>query len=256
MMEALKLPDDMPIENIMITKSIETAQKRIEGHNYDIRKHILKYDDVANKQREIIYKKRKEALLQESVNDKVIDFIKSEINFTLKTNYNPNSKKHNKENIIKQLEEVQKISDLENLIKDEDPNLTEELITDSYLAAYKEKSSSNGGQDTWKDVEKHVYLKIIDTLWMEHIDNMSHLRENVSLQGYGQRDPLILYKQEGFDMFKELLGKIQFNFLRTIFHVSIQPEASFTATPQKKEEAPKEDKEIPVAGSALFDKRI
>jgi len=172
LMTALKIPEDQPIEAKLVSGAIESAQARIEGMNFDLRKHILEYDDVMNKHREIFYRKRREILEKEK-------------NSTLKDHI---------------LEMVKKQGG-----KEEDYDKKEKEI----------------GPERMRQVEKVVALRILDMLWLEHLENMDYLRDSVRLRAYGQRDPLIEYKSEGHKMFQELLNKIEVGIANTILKVSV-----------------------------------
>jgi len=159
-MERLGLPDDQPIKHKMISGSIESAQKKVEGHNFDIRKHLVEYDDVMNKHREVIYRKRRKILFLDPKKD---NWLHEEIKTLLD------------ENGIKTIYEKEKQIGLEN----------------------------------WRQVERMVYLRAIDSLWIEHLNTMTELRESVGLKGYAQKDPLVVYKEEGFHTFTRLLKSIE-----------------------------------------------
>src|SRR4030043_308729 len=160
LMNVLKIPEDQPIEARMVSGAIESAQGKIEGMNFDLRKHILDYDDVMNKHREIIYKKRKEIM-----------------------------EKADKGELKPQILEILK----KHGLKQEDY----------------EKKEKEIGPEKMKQVEKIVSLRILDTLWLEHLENMDSLRDSVRLRAYGQQDPLIEYKSEGHRMFHALLGNFE-----------------------------------------------
>ena len=172
LMETMKFPEDQPIETGMISKAIESAQSKIEGFNFDARKHFLEYDDVMNKHREVFYKKRIEVLEKDnkSLEESIIEIIKAN-NFT-----------------------------------EEDYN----------------KRKQEVGQDNMNQINKLVSLKVLDTFWVEHLENMEHLRDSVRLRAYGQQDPLVEYKREGHRMFKELLGAIDLTIATNILKADIQ----------------------------------
>ena len=182
LMDALKIPDDQPIEANLVSGAIESAQSKIEGMNFDLRKHVLEYDDVMNKHREVIYKKRREILEKAQ-------------NSTLKEQMLEIIKKagHKEEDYIKKEKEI--------------------------------------GEDKMREVEKIVSLRVLDAFWMEHLENMEHLRDSVRLRAYGQRDPLVEYKTEGHKMFQKLLGMIEFSTADMIFKVSLVPESSVQHQP-------------------------
>ncbi|HUV81006.1 MAG TPA: preprotein translocase subunit SecA [Patescibacteria group bacterium] len=190
LMTALKIPEDQPIEAKLVSGAIESAQARIEGMNFDLRKHILEYDDVMNKHREIFYKKRRE-ILEKERNSILKDHI---------------------------LEIVKKRGG-----KEEDYDKKEKEI----------------GPERMRQVEKVVALRILDMLWLEHLENMDYLRDSVRLRAYGQRDPLVEYKSEGHKMFQELLNKIEVGIANTILKVSVteqprQPQPAVVSDSGKK----------------------
>jgi preprotein translocase subunit SecA len=170
----LNLPDDQPIEANLISKALEDAQSRIEGMNFDLRKHVLEYDDVINKHREVIYKKRKEVLEKAQKNE-----LKPLI-----------------------LEMIKRAG-----LKEEDY----------------EKKEKEVGKENMRNAEKVVYLRILDMLWMGHLDNMEYLKDSVKLRAYGQKNPLIEYKKEGHQMFKKLLDALEKTFTYTIMSVKVGP---------------------------------
>ncbi len=229
MMDRLGLPDDMPIENMMITRSIESAQKRVEGHNFDIRKHLLEYDDVMNKHREIVYSKRLKILSNDDLKQDIIHMMKEESkNIVVFNTSTANRTDWNFaaiiDNVNALLPHQSKKLDVQDIEKIDDTDVMIENVSNILLNEYRLKEESLPDSKILRDVEKRIYLHIIDSLWMEHIDQMTHLRESVSLRGYAQRDPLMEYKQEAFQMFRKLLDSIQHNVINTLFKVQINIE--------------------------------
>ncbi len=240
MMERLGLPDDMPIENSLITRSIEHAQKRVEGHHFDMRKHVLEYDDVMNKHREIIYARRLKALEQDDLKDEVIKMIEHEARQVVLRHTST---------VDRDAWELSAIAQgINALLPDSAHFLPESLshladsealvvhVTEAFKAFYAKKESDLPAPALLRQVEKRVMLSVMDALWMEHIDQMSDLRDSVSLRGYGQRDPLVEYKQESFTMFKRLLDAVSHNTVSTLFKLQIEvrpPEASEAAVPEE-----------------------
>ena len=167
LMDVLKIPDDQPIEASLVSKTIEDAQSKIEGFNFDLRKHVLEYDDVLNKHREVFYKKRRELLEVKDLKFKIKDWMKS-----------PEEKR-----------------------------------------AFEEKEKELG--ENFNPIAKTVALRILDTLWTDHLENMEYLRDSVRLRAYGQRDPLVEYKNEGHQMFQRLLLTFESSFVQTL--LKIQP---------------------------------
>ena len=219
-MDFLKIPADMPIEHSMISKAIESAQVKVEGHNFDIRKTTVEYDDVMNQQRQIIYGIRKK-ILENPLIDEILQKVAAEIGKVV-TIYSVDYQKitdefsdiipldpGSKESVRKQLETLpvtEQISDL--LIK---------LAHDLY--AEKEKQV---GSEVTREMEKFVYLTTLDTLWIEHLDTMDDLRAGIGLRGYAQRDPLVEYKKEGFELFEKLVQNIDYEVVHRIYKVAVQ----------------------------------
>lgn len=221
LMETLGIPEDQPIEHGLISKSIESAQTKIEGLNFDTRKHVLEYDDVMNKQRTTIYKKRRVILdSNEPISEQFLELIKAEIRETVNFHFQPDPPN------IKEIYQVMSTilpltkEDVKELEKSDE--LTEYLcgLADQQYKVKKEKV----GERVMSELEKFVYLRSIDTLWQEHLDTMEHLRDSVRLRGYGQRDPLLEFKREGYEMFQRLLLEIDKQVVYTIFKVDIAPQ--------------------------------
>lgn len=236
MMDTLGIPDDEPIENRMVSRSIEKAQGKIEGHNLDIRKHVLEYDDVMNKQREIIYQRRRGLLINglnlrdrvlqsaEEITKGITDFHTAAVTEGGEWNLREISENvraffgftgSEQKEILAELDKIYKRTDiLENQKKEEILKFLSEKIKKKYA----EREDIVGGEQM-RHVERAVMLRTIDMLWMEHLDNMQYLREGIGLRGYGQRDPLVEYKQEGFRMFEQLLRNIDENSIGTLFKI-------------------------------------
>lgn len=222
MMNTLNLPDDMPIENKVISRSLETAQKRVEGHNFDIRKHLVEYDDVMNSQREIIYEKRRKYLEGKDLRAEVETMFAEEISAIIASQTDARTGAVN-------LEEVQKIVDsFMDIDKDWASKISTkvpELISDDLMNKTKkaiDKRETEVGKDLLNLLFKMVCLKTIDSAWLQHLETMEHLREGIGLRGYGQRDPLVEYKAEAYRLFNSLLSEIRFEVVSTILKVSIQ----------------------------------
>lgn len=237
MMTTLGLPDDEAIQNGLISKSIENAQSKIEGFNFDTRKHILEYDDVMNKQREVVYRKRKEILSNEAEEVKKLDAktlvaeeldtLVSAYTFDEEANWNIPSLVAEVNNFFPQLNEAEAIQKIENLRDDRSLDEREKngaiieyfsTIAESEIAKKKEVM----GDEDWERVEKQLYVRTLDTLWMNHLDEIDYLRQGIGLRGYGQRDPLIEYKKEAFGMFSRLMESIRKTFLLTLLKLEVQ----------------------------------
>ncbi len=251
LMTMFKLPEDVPLEAGMVSKAIEQAQVKVETHNFDIRKNVVEYDDVMNKQREVIYGLRKKVLeattaipaedgkskkstvseqppsfLRDEVMDKLDSEIRSittvfaneegttEINydkilqeFLLIIPFDESSQKQLREELAKQVN-AEKVSD---------------FLFDLAKKVYEQREQQYGPQLS-REIEKAVYLSVIDNLWVNHLDAVEDLREGIGLRGYGQRDPLVEYKAEAYNMFEKLLGQIDYEIIRRIFKVQVQPQ--------------------------------
>lgn len=234
-MDRLGLPEDQPIENKIISKSIESAQAKIEGFNFDIRKHILEYDDVINKQREVIYKKRKEILVKESLKDEIIGMVEEEIEQIVGFHTTGHAEDWNMgeiKNILGQVfpieeESFKKLIELKHS-KDHVNNAQKvSAIIELLKSLAKEAYGKKEYEITLKimrQIEKAIYLRSIDTFWMNHLDDVDYLREGIGLRGYGQRDPLVEYKKEAFLLFQNLMAAIRSAVITNIFKVGIVKE--------------------------------
>ena len=224
MMEMLKVPEDQPIENRLISKAIESAQARIDGYNFDIRKHVLEYDDVMNKQRENIYKKRWEVLSKKNLKPDILETIGEEIKKIVQFHtQGPADNWHCREiaEIAKSIFPVP--GDIETTLRNF--KTTEEIS--EYLiklaeTAYEQKEKELEAKNM-RQIEKFVFLRSIDALWMDHLENMDYLRDSVRLRAYGQKDPLVEYKNEGIKLFQRLLAAIQSTMVNTIYKVALAP---------------------------------
>lgn len=254
MMNAMNFPDDMPIENGFISNSIERAQKKVEGRNFDIRKQLVEYDDVMNKHREIIYAKRRKILENENLKNDIILLIEEEAEgIVLNHIGGRNYKEWNYDEIYETVSAMHKESKLNkevlgNIIEEE--KLIEH-IKDYLINAYKQKEDKVT-KEIMRRLEKAVYLRTIDILWMEHIDYMTDLKKNVAFSGYGQKDPLIVYKEEAFERFKELNNQIRSNTVNTIFKVELQqtPAQTFSQQSGSTYTTNQDEIESPLTGSS------
>jgi len=246
MMERLGVPDDMPIENRLISRSIETAQKKVEGHNFDIRKHLVEYDDVINKHREIIYKKRNAIL--SSVKDQL--GIRSMIAQLMYDETERVIQFHTSSEITEEwnLDEIYEVLDtifpvrlktrmsLEDIVKESRAydapiahvarNSIIEYCKKLVDQAYLDFEQANGEEEQIRRIERAVYLRSIDNLWVEHLSLMDYLRQGIGLRGYGQRDPLVEYKKESFRLFNELLENVRHQVVYTLFKIQLGTQPS------------------------------
>jgi preprotein translocase subunit SecA len=245
MMDTLGLPEDQPIQNAIISKTIESAQSKIEGYNFDIRKHVLDYDDVMNKQREVVYKKRKEILGATEVKQEIMHYVEEEIERNVSVHCVGEDYEWNIEIIGAELQNIfpflsQDQKKLEQIRDDKSKNTAEKISLMLEYAMGKAKEAyiqkeTEIGADTFRQIEKAVVLQTIDTLWMNHLDEIDYLRQGIGLRGYGQRDPLIEYKREAFNLFSHLMENMRATTVRTIFKISMvsaQPQAQIAAQPK------------------------
>lgn len=223
-MDRLGMEEDEPIEHSLITKSIEHAQKKVEARNFDIRKHVLEYDDVMNQQREIIYGERKKILngdnLRENIVGMINHIIKAEMNQYANEKLYP--EEWQLDELIKDAEKIYaspdqlKKSELENLSRDELKEFLEKVAADNYKAR-----EDTYGAETMRELERVIMLRVVDDKWMEHLDHMDMLREGINLRAYGQRNPLVEYKIEALTMFEEMEAAIQDQIAMLMYHVAV-----------------------------------
>ena len=218
------IPEDLPIQVGMIAKTIETAQSRVEGRNFSIRKHILSYDDVMNVQRDIIYSQRRKVLDGENIRENIIDMIMSACEMIVgtyaadMTENNFNKKALENEIRVNLNMKPEVIAELEEFKKDKmsPEQLTAELQAKA-LEAYEAKEKELGNEI--RKLERIVLLKIVDTKWMEHIDAMDELKNGIGLRAYGQKDPVVQYRIEGADMFDEMIAGIKLEVSKIMLHL-------------------------------------
>ncbi len=234
-MDRLGLQEGEVITHSMITKSIERAQKRVEMRNFEIRKHLLEYDDVMNKQREIIYKRRRRALEGENLRDNIYialeDFIDEQVEIFTENEYAENWDWNGLSNILlKNILLPLPLTDKEKeeIVKND---LKDRLINEA-IANYKKKCKALG-DEVMAQLEKIATLHTIDEKWKEHLYEMDHLKEGINWRAYGQKDPLIEYKQEGFKAFKEMLESINDEIVEIVFKANIEVEQDLRKQEQR-----------------------
>ena len=215
--------EDLPIEAKIISKAVENAQKKVESRNFSIRKNVLQYDDVMNKQREIIYKQRREVLDGDNLKDNVQTMIDSVASTIVPMYINENSQ--DAEGAMQEISTEFGIEKLDSL--DKEKISAEEVIKEVKEKAhgiYEEKSEKFG--ETFRELERVVMLKIVDQKWMEHIDNMDELKNGIGLRAYGQKDPVVVYRMEGFDMFDQMVDDIKFDVVKLLMHATKRDEGA------------------------------
>jgi preprotein translocase subunit SecA len=237
LMTTFKMPEDIPLAHPMVSRAIEQAQVKVEGFNFDARKHLVEYDDVLNKQREIVYKLRRKVLSGGDVKSEILEKIDKDItNFVLM--YAPEG--YNRPEYEKIIKEFITIIPFEEnsqrqLIAQISQLKTSQEITD-FLSKlthdFYEQREKTLSPEIMRQIERWVALSVVDTLWMDHLDAIDDLREGIGLRGYGQRDPLIEYKNEAFGMFERLLATIDYEIGHRIFKVQVvqQPQPQRVVT--------------------------
>ncbi|MCL6611455.1 MAG: preprotein translocase subunit SecA [Peptococcaceae bacterium] len=224
LMDKLGIEEDMPIEHNLITRSIETAQKRVESRNFDIRKHVLQYDDVMNQQRELIYRQRRQVLTGENLREMITSMIEEVVARAVDT-YCPegvHQEEWDLDSLVSYADQVfipgsgLRREELEEMNR----SGIKEFLLEKSLKAY-EAREAELGQETMREIERVVTLRIVDEKWMDHLDAMDQLREGIGLRAYGQKDPLVEYKFEGYEMFQNMIASIQEDVVRYIFRVNI-----------------------------------
>ncbi|MBC8263802.1 MAG: SEC-C domain-containing protein [Anaerolineales bacterium] len=221
-MEWAGMEEDIPIEHDLITKTIGNAQTRVEGHNFDIRKHLLEYDDVVNKQREIIYQQRHQVLSEENLKPIIMDMIHEELARLVALHTAGYTEDWDLEALQASLRTIMPLpaSLTPSHWRKLTPQEIEEQMLDLAERLYEEKERQLGAEDM-RHVERLVMLRTVDNLWIRHLTGLDNLREGIGLRAYGQQDPLMAFKKEAHEMYAELLGAIQRAIVGDIYRVSL-----------------------------------
>ncbi|MFC1845928.1 preprotein translocase subunit SecA [Chloroflexota bacterium] len=234
-MEWAGLDENTPIEHSMVSKAIENAQVRVEGHHFDIRKHLVDYDDIVNKHREVIYTERKKILSGADLKANILSMVKEEMQSIVDAHYNQNMIDPDIPALIEDASKIFPLSpqfNADNLAQMK-PKQVEEMLIDYAEQLYEQKEKEEGS-DNMRLLERLIMLRTIDGLWKEHLTAMDHLRQQAGLQAIRQVDPLVIYKKEGHALFDSLLANIQHDLVHLIFRASIvKKEAPAQARPQK-----------------------
>jgi len=238
LMTMFNLPEDVPLEHPMVSRAIQQAQVKVEGFHFDSRKHLVEYDDVLNKHREIIYRLRRKALFAEDQKEKILEYMTADIT-TLVNLHMGEGGAIEQEQIVNEfvtiipfdeLSQKQLFTQLSQMhAAEEISDFLIKLVRDMYENREKQVTS-----EVMRQVERWVSLTIIDNLWMEHLEAIDDLREGIGLRGYGQRDPLVEYKNEAYSMFEQLMSAIGSDIVHRIFKVQINipPNQPVTRNPQ------------------------
>ena len=246
--------EDMPLQMGILSKAVESAQRKVEGKHFSIRKHVLLYDDVMNTQREIIYKQRRQVLDGENIHDNIIHMIESVAEETV-SNYISDSE-FNKESLLQETKTIFGVTSLESL---NSKNINEQEVIDEL----KQKAINNYankakevGEEQLPELERVVMLKVVDQKWMDNIDAMDELKDGIGLRAYGQKDPVVQYRIEGFDMFDEMVNGIKTDVVKILLNINrvqnLERKETVKITKQGLQEAvnavrgdmPKESKEV------------
>ncbi len=227
LMDRLGVEEDEPIESPMLSRAIESAQKKVEARNFDMRKQVLQYDDVMNLQREVVYKQRRDILTKENLKEDILHMLSELIDDALMLHCpaNLHPEEWEMKPLIDSVEEVflpsgtLRAEDLEGMGREE----LHDVILEAGTNAYEQKEEEFGAEAI-RELERMVLLRVVDSKWMEHLDAMDNLREGVALRAYGQQDPLVEYKKEAYEMYQEMLGAIREEVIRMMFHLQIAPE--------------------------------
>jgi len=230
LMDFLKVPEDQPLEASMVNKAIETAQSKVESFHFDQRKNVVEYDDVMNKQREIFYTRRYRLLeatgSETGISPKIDQIIQSEVR-SLTTLYSPDGiSAEESDRIVKEFQTILPLdsvssNELEKKLSNQNQEFAQETLSAIINQARQSQSKHFG--PILKQIEIQVALTTYDEIWMEHLDTVDDLREGIGLRGYAQKDPLVEYKAEAFNLFESLLGRIDYQIARRIFRVQIAP---------------------------------
>jgi preprotein translocase subunit SecA len=231
-MEKLGMQEGEPIEHNLISRAIENAQSKVEGHNFEIRKHLLEYDDVMNQQREVIYGQRREILLGKDLRDTIMDMIREAAETIANT--------FTDEKTHPEYWDLKSISDAvykqfnyrpANLTPETVETLTPDTLADRIaeeaIHVYEDREAMVGAVH-FRNLERIVMLQTIDSLWKDHLLSMDHLKEGIGLRGYAQQNPLLIYKKEGFEMFQNLMTRVEEETLGILFRIQV-------AAPEKME---------------------
>ena len=210
--------ENMPLQMGILSKAVESAQRKVEGNHFGVRKHVLQYDDVMNAQREIIYKQRKQVLDGENIHENIVNMIES-VAGEIVSNY-ITDEGVNKEGLLQETKTIFNVNELDTLNA---KNINEqEVIEELQKKAFEsyDKKAEEIGKDQLPELERVVMLKVVDQKWMDHIDAMDELKDGIGLRAYGQKDPVVQYRIEGFDMFDEMVNDIKIDVVKILLNIN------------------------------------
>jgi preprotein translocase subunit SecA len=244
MFSRLGMDEGEPIEAKMVSNAIEKAQRKVENRNFDIRKQLLEYDDVANDQRTVVYKQRDDLMAAENIQD-IIDNIRTDVVNSLIDNYIPPQSLHEQWDIQGLEKELQNELGAQITVQkwlDEDDHLADtairERILEGIVDIYRTKETVVGAEN-FRQFEKQVMLQVLDQHWKEHLYNMDHLRQGIHLRGYAQKNPKQEYKRESFELFQGLLNEVKYQTVKYLSLVQVRSPEEAQAEAQRRQEAAK-----------------
>jgi preprotein translocase SecA subunit len=235
LMERLGMEDGVPIEHRFVTRAIRNAQEKVEAHNFDIRKHLLEYDDVLNKQREVIYARRREILGREELRDDILEMIETQVTDLVAL--------HCSEDVAPDTWDLATLDDaifqqfnlrlgLPDMANEFDrPGQVEDFVAERVKAAYEERERLFT-PPVLRHLERIIYLQTLDTLWRDHLLNMDHLKEGIGLRGYAQKNPLQEYQKEGYDLFEDMVRRLESDVVEKVMSVQLQVQAAPAQQPR------------------------
>jgi len=234
-MDCAGFDESTPIEHSMVSKAIENAQVKVEGFHFDIRKHLVEYDDVVNKHREVIYNERKKILSGADLKTNILSMVQNEIQSLVAARFADGSAEPDIQGLLEDLATMLPPSpelNTQTLSKLSQSQIIDKLT--NYTNDLYEQREQEVSADNMRLMERIVMLRVIDNNWKEHLTAMEHMRQGIGLHGMAQRDPLIVYKKEGYSLFESLLANIQHDIAHLIYRVSISKEPP----PTRKEAVP------------------
>ncbi|HGY10990.1 MAG TPA: preprotein translocase subunit SecA, partial [Desulfobacterales bacterium] len=238
-MDKLGIEEGEHIEHSFISKAIENAQSKVEGHNFEIRKHLLEYDDVMNQQREVIYQQRRKALIEKNLKPVVLEMIEDKAydivdEFAMEKTPVKQWDLQGLKNRIQQLFNFN--PDLETAVNNNfDAQKLSESLFEDLKKLYNQRETAIGEEIT-REIERHLILQTVDTRWKEHLLSMDHLKEGIGLRGYAQQDPLQIYKKEGFDMFQGLMERVKEEVVTILYKIQISTSSQVDEMKKKEQD--------------------
>ncbi|NLO89870.1 MAG: preprotein translocase subunit SecA [Clostridia bacterium] len=235
-LDKVGMDDSTPIDHPLVSKSIESAQKRVENRNFEIRKHVLEYDDVLNQQREVIYNQRREVLEGADLKENILDMIETLVDRTLEMfgSHSPYPEEWDLKSLLDYAGQL--YLPQHNFTPEQLAKMTKEEIREVFLQYafdYYERKEKELGSDIMRELERVITLRVVDQKWMDHLDAMDQLRQGIGLRAYGHQDPLVQYRLEGYQMFNDMIAAIQEDTVRYVFHVNLVREQENAASSRR-----------------------